>query len=58
MAERVRAKAEIEQIEREAMWRAQFQPVWRLRLPKLFSFRRAGVEKRSTATVRQISAEC
>ena len=60
MTERVRAQNELAELEREAMWREQFQPVRRFRLPKLFtfSFRRSINEKRSTATVRQVSAEC
>lgn len=58
LMERVRVQSELEELERQAVWNAQFKPRWNLRLPKLFSFRRIKVEKRSTATVCQIGAEC
>jgi hypothetical protein len=57
LMERVRVEAEMRQLEQQASLNAQFASIRRWRLPKLFSFRKPVVEKRSTATVRPIKAE-
>jgi hypothetical protein len=58
LMERVRVQSELEELERQAVWNAQFKSARLWRLPKLFSFRRFKVEKRSTASVRPVSAGC
>lgn len=57
MMERVRSQSELQELEKRAMWNAQFQPTRRWRFPKLFSFRRLNADKRTTATIHPVSAE-
>ena len=58
MGERIRAKAEMHELEREAIWRAHFRQDRRWSFPKLFPFRKPESNTRTTATVRPVNVEC
>lgn len=57
MGERVRAKAEMEELERRAIWNAQFAPARRWRLPRIFSFRQVKTDKRSAEAIFPVNVQ-
>jgi hypothetical protein len=57
MGERIRAQSELQELEKRAMWNAQFQPTRRWRLPRWFSFRRLKTDKRPTAAIYPVKVQ-